>query len=558
MNENEINKKKILDPNDFDITNNNLVQEQETNDKTLINQTPQPIVESNETFNMPSIQQVGVTTNATENIETQTNTVEMNSTNNIDYNQSNFKKKSPKLLILIGVIFLILGVIIIFYNFYLLNGETIVKKEINNLFLATANAIDVTKNNTLKYDLEKEALGLEGSISLSSDYKNEYIDLTKLKNYSFKYNGVIDKNNNKLSGNISLLKDNNSLLLANGYMYGKDLLLKSEQLFSKVLKTTLDYELKDIKISKSLDNENLKTLINKTKDITLDSINKNNITRTIEKAEINNKEELCVKISYLFNYNDYAKKLIKGYLEDDEVLTILANLENGDKNNLKESLNETLKILEENNDDSQKFVINIYIDKFMGTFKEIEMINEEKLYDDEKIVNKLIISKDENKYNFYEKEDDKLIFSGTYEPTSKTFTIDYKSEYLNLNMVIKQEKENTYQVSINGSQEENSISINITLENKITEDSQTNNVLLALQYKTKDKTINGELKNTTSIIKNKTVTPIETDDVKNYEDLTDEEMNEISTKLMDIYNIIMQDIAPNYNSQDLYSTADYQ
>ena len=349
-----------------------------------------------------------------------------------------------------------------------------------------------------------------------------------------------------------MLRNNESLLLVDGYMFGKDLLIKSEQLFSNVLKISNDTEIKDIETTKSLNYNDIKILINKTEKITLDSIDNKKISSTVTKKEINKKEGTYIKVSYILDINDFSKKLINGYLEDDEVLTIFASLGNIKKDELKKELNNYLKSIDDYYDENDKLKIDIYVDQLLGQFKEIVISTEKKdYYSDILTVTELVITKDKDKYIFYEKEADKVSISGTYEPLSKTITINNNSEYNSIDILLKQEKDNLYKMSINYKYGESSISIDATLTNTINKTSQTNDLTVSINYKSYDEYITGELKSTSTITKNSTVTPIESQNIKEYKELTSEEMEQIYLKISDIYELIMQDFMPNYNNQEM-------
>ena len=235
---NENNNQNELNTNNL---NNSYDQQQNAVNIDQLMSIEQPNNQSNMQQNQMSENQILTSTgiqneNVMQSFSPLNNSDNVSSLNDLNQEQSlpkvepKPKKKAPIILIIIIAILLILGTVFCFYNFYLLNGERIIDNNVKKIFAIINEYADNIDKNTLKYDIDKDVIGVEGSFKVSSDFKNDDIDLTKLKNYSFNYNGVIDDNNNKISSGISLTKNNDSILSIDGYIDNKDLLIKSEQL----------------------------------------------------------------------------------------------------------------------------------------------------------------------------------------------------------------------------------------------------------------------------------------------------------------------------------------
>ena len=101
------------------------------------------------------------------------------------------KKKSPKIFIIGAVAVVVIGVLFFLYNSVFQNKKVIVQKEITTIFDSFINTVKEIDKQTIDIDFDKDKVGVEGSLSISSNFKSQEIDLSKLKDYSFKYNGVI-------------------------------------------------------------------------------------------------------------------------------------------------------------------------------------------------------------------------------------------------------------------------------------------------------------------------------------------------------------------------------
>ena len=192
------------------------------------------------------------------------------------------KKKNTglKVLGIIIPIIMILGIASLFVlpNIFL-SGRKVIEREITAVFNEANRLINEYDKSMLKYDINKDSIGVEGTLTVDSNYKGKQYDLTKLKNYSIKYSGVVDKSKNEASFDLELDKKSASLLEISNYISGNKLMTSLGDVYNKTIITKLSSEIKDINISNFNDTEAIKKILAKTEKIMKDNINEKDITK---------------------------------------------------------------------------------------------------------------------------------------------------------------------------------------------------------------------------------------------------------------------------------------
>lgn len=461
--------------------------------------------------------------------------------NNDNIEEKKPKKKSKIPLLLIFII-LIAGGLYLFYNYYLMNEEVILKNETKKAFAFIKEKINLAEKNTFNYDIEKEALGIEGKLTVSSNYKSEELDLEKLSNYNITYNGAIDKSNNKLSGSIALNKNNDKVLSSDMYMQEKELLIKLNELFDKALKKTSETEIKDLETTKSLSYDNIKTIINKTEEITLNAIDKEQLSKKLVQKEINNKKDYYMEVTYKLNTKKYTINLIDGYSKDEEIIKILAELTNQTNDDIKKLLEDYKKSIEESTSEDTILDIVFYMDKITSSFKEVDIISKEKDYENKEIINKYIINKTNNIYSLEYNNNGKTDTTGTYDLSKKELTITTKNEDNSTSITVTEVNDNTISISFNtASKDSYNISVVAKINNQITSTSQTTNTLITINYKQGEQNINAEVNNNITMTKGKAPEELKDDDSIDVESLTEEQINEMKQKATNIMESVLKD-----------------
>lgn len=452
------------------------------------------------------------------------------------------QKKKSKLPVILLLLILLIGGLYLFYNYYLMNEEVILKNETKKAFAFIKEKINLAEKNTFNYDIEKESLGIEGKLTVSSNYKSEELDLEKLSNYNITYNGAIDKSNNKLSGSIALKKNNDKVLSSDMYMQGKDLLIKLNELFDKTLKKSSETEIKDLETTKSISYDNIKTIINKTEEITLNTIDKKQLSKKIVQKEINNKKDYYMEVTYKLNTKKYTISLIDGYSKDEEIIKILAELTNQTNDDIKKLLEDYKKNIEEYTEEDTILDIVFYMDKITSSFKEVEIISKEKDYENKEITNKYIIYKTDNIYNFEYNNNGKTDTTGTYDLSKKELTITTKDEDNSTNITITELNDNTISISFNtASKDSYNILVVAKINNKTTSTSQTTNTIININYKQGEQDINAEINNNITMTKGKAPEELKDDNSIDVESLTEEQINTIKQKATNIMESVLKD-----------------
>ena len=450
------------------------------------------------------------------------------------------KKKQPKALIIgIGVLVL-LGLLYFLYNSTFQNKKVIVQKEVTTVFDTLIGAIKEIDNKKLDIDFDKDKVGVEGSLNVSSNFKSTEMDLSKLKDYSLNYNGVLDKNNNKLSGSISLNKNNSKLLSADTYINGKTILLQSAEIYNKIIKTTMDKEIKEYDFNKTLETENITILLEKTKNIVKNSINEKNITKTSVTKEINGKKQSVNKVSYKLDLNQLEKDIMNGYLKDEECLKILSDISGEEVKDIKELINESLKYY---GDEKEEILVDAYTDKFTSSLKLLEIVKE---LGGSKNSIVFSVTKNTDNYKFSLKATNEELLTGYYDKKKEELKVESSSDGARLEAVLREEKEDSYYLSINMAAENNRFSVEGTIDNKKTKESLENNTKVSINADIDGEKINADITSTYKISKSGTIKELNEASAIDMESIPDEDYNVIEGNLLEKVQKIIMDIMPGY------------
>lgn len=453
--------------------------------------------------------------------------------------KSNKKKKLLIILVTLLVIVSIGGYFI--YNKILLDENRIINREIEAMLDGLETTIDTMNNNTLDYDLEKEAIGVNGSLSFKSDYKDDDMDLTKLANYQINYGGVIDKKNNQASLELSLNNQKTSIIDVSGYLNGKTTLINLGDLFDKVIKLDTDTQIKDITIAKTASAEDIKKVTNKTEQIIKDNIKESNVYKTKEEKTINGKKAKYTKVSYVVKTKELVKNILNGYLNDDEILNILTDLSGQTKSDLTDFLNDAVKELESSESDDE-IIMNIYLGGLTAETKEMDFIYNTTNYNDVAEEYKLVIESTNDGYNYTGYVNDKSKFGGAYQEKNKTLTLDIQEENQKYNVSITKDGDTT-KANINIKQDKTEFDITMTSTNKVESNSQTNDTKVDVVYKDSEDNIKFSINNNIEINKNAKVKEIKGTNAVNGEKLTDQQSEAIYNKLLEKLSPIIEDIS---------------
>ncbi len=415
----------------------------------------------------------------------------------------------------------------------LMSNKKIIENEITTVFTAAKKSLKEGEKNILDFDLEKDSLGVNGTLSIDSNYKQDGIDLSKLKNYKITYQGAIDKKSNEASAQLGLLKDAKELLSADGYINGKKVLISLGDLYEKGITTEIDTEIKELDFSKNGSIEDLEKLIDKTEKIVKDTIKDDDIKKSKEEKEINGKKEKYTKIEYTIDTNKLSKEVLKAYQEDEEIIKILANLTEQDEKDIKDTIKEAIEELEKEEEENT-IIINTYLKGLGNEIVEIEITDTDGK-------DKIVIDKEKNVYKYYLQADGEKVLNGEYNDKEESFTLESDE---GISLKITTEKD-TRKISFDYKMGTESVSINATVTNKVTSSNQESNMVIDVVYNSGDEKITATIKNDMTITKNQKVEKVNKSQTVDIDDMTDADMDKITNAAYEKLEDLIKDIMPS-------------
>lgn len=390
--------------------------------------------------------------------------VENNTTEKqIDFNESKKTKgkisQKNKIILTIGgvVIALIIIAGVCAEMFLFKDSKEIFEQTITQVFNSIEKSVD--KYLPEKMDLNKKDFTLKGDLSFDTS-----LDLDKyndLKDYSLNFDINLSMVKEIMTMNLGLKEKDkdflNAMIIAqNNTIYGK-----IPELLSKTINLgKFDWD-KEIKIEEmDFSKEKTKKLINGTKEMILYTLDKTLIKETKNVNALGKND--ITELSYLLDENNQKRTLEKTieYLKNnDEYLTLLAEMTSEDKNKIIENLEDNLEYF----DAAEEMTIKIYVDGILKqpVGMEIDISSGTIALVD----NKITINTEDAQIEIEEKNDELII---NYNTDNVIATVNVKikemaAEKISLSMVLKAEYESeTYQLNINLETNQNA---NVTKEN---------------------------------------------------------------------------------------------
>lgn len=447
----------------------------------------------------------------------------------IDISSKKNHKKAIKVTIIIVVALLILSIVglFIYKENVLLDKKNVIRNSVIKVFNSLENGVDNINSNILPINANEETVNIDGTTKLSSNYKDEEIDLSKLGSYDFKYNTTVDLKNNKLSGIINLNKDNNVLISLNTFINGKHGLVESKQLSYYAYNYNIGRDIKEIKIDNTNIYSNIKKIISRTRDITLNKIDENDITKDSVEDTIASSKSKFTRFTYKVNVNDYINNVLKFYITDTSVLNTIAELFNTDSASMKR----TIQNIIDSNKDSETIKFEIYLDSLFGTFKQVKIYNE-------KEPNKYFrLYQVNNGYEFEVFEQDVLI-NGTYSNNSLNIYSDA------LKIEINKINNNEYKIYIKYSINDSYMVLENNIKTNINDNKQNIALNTSINYGNNDNNISFNVDNDININKNGTIKPMTSFITKDLSTIDENEATDIEYRLDYIISSIVNDLYP--------------
>lgn len=440
----------------------------------------------------------------------------------------NKKKKKLKLIVIIILVLLVLtvGGLFFYKENVLLNKKTIIKNSIVEIFNVLNTKVDEVNKNIFQFDSNEESLGIDGTIEVDSNYKDDNgFDLSKLKDYKINFNGAIDVKNNKLSGTVNLKNNtnNNDLLTLNTFINGKYGLVESSQLSFYAYNYAINKEIKDINLNNKDNYDNIKRVINRTRDVIISKINENNITRDNVETSVNGKNVTYARFTYKININELTNDILKFYITDTSMLNTLSSITGINNDELKNYIQNII----DTNKGNETINYEIYVDGLFGKFKQLVIYNT----NDSKTNIKLFNTDNGYKYEF--NSNNNRTFGGNYSNNSFMIEKD-KDNSVSLEKFNDNQYKINYKSYLFGNNYDVSANIKINKEN----DKQNIELSVNLLFGNNDNQNNINIKSNINIYKNGTIRPITAFITKDISTIDETELDNIMSK----YNNIISNI----------------
>lgn len=391
------------------------------------------------------------------------------SINNTDITTSNINNDSPKnkkwIPILVGIILIL--ILIAGFIFY----KTISSKNIFKVIID--NSFNYLENSFVEYESAKGTFSLKVSGNSKDTSTNKAFELINKIDLSGSYG--IDYENKIINLDIKSNYDSQELVNANIYMESGNSYIYLEDIYDKYIKVPInDYDSLFTNMDKK---EDYKIVLNSVHNAINNSLKDEYFTK--EKVTIDGKK--VNKNTLKLNKNTYTtikKDIVNSLLNDNKFLDSYSKISAKDVNEIKENLNDAL--VEDN--DFEEMDLSIYTKGINFEFVRFEISNAS---------NQIVISSNDDIYNFEYFEDEQVIYDGSIK-------VDIGSNDV------------TYNISLNDKEENNST--DFTIKNSV-------------EY-------------------NKEVTKKDVSNSVNLDNITNKEMNEIYFKILgsDGISKLIQDI----------------
>lgn len=246
------------------------------------------------------------------------------------------KKGSKKKFLLPIIILLVIAGVCCFAFFYLKSPKRIITSVINNAY----DKFDGLLASSNSFDYENNTILMNGSLSIDTDIP----DLMDLNSENLSYSFGMDYSNKKMEMGLSLSEDNNKLIDMVVYLLNNQGYISLKDDFPSLIKIDdEDTDFSDVfSIEKSnITDSDLKYIIKTYKDILIDSLDSSDFSRSSEKIKLDGKDVKVNKLTYEFNTDNYRKlcnRIIDKTLADDTLLETLARISSVNVADLKSEL----------------------------------------------------------------------------------------------------------------------------------------------------------------------------------------------------------------------------
>lgn len=441
------------------------------------------------------------------------------------------KKKNPAIKIIIAVVALIILAVVGFYcytSFVLVTGKNVVKTSITKVYDSVISSIDKAEKKMLVIDPSKDTVGVSGNINFGSNYKDDSIDLTNLSKYTIKYDSAFDLSKESMFITAILDKEGNDLIDGNILLKNNKLTIGSNKLSLYSYQTSMPSSM-NFEFKQSVTLNDVKKLIEKAKVATLNNIDEKSITKASGKRQDKN----YTKVTYEMNMSKMTKDIINAYINDNEAIEILSRLTTLSKEDVTNKLKDEL----ENLGESKNIYADIYVDNLFGNFIGMTLRNTEGKETIE-------IDNIDGNYQFSMKGDSSYTFKGNYMSDTKTLNVYYNDDKYSIELSIKEVSDSKINVSFNAGDKNNKLSVDMDIDNVVSENKQTIKLGAKVKVVADDENIDFNVNGETNIVKGAEVKDNSSMFVKDINEMTQEELYDIQNKASEVLYSVMYDFMP--------------
>ncbi len=263
----------------------------------------------------------------------------------------NLNKKRKWKFIVGGLLFVVALAIGLFIGYSKLNSNPygIYKDTINNIYKKVSRVLEESEKKSLNIDILNEPVNIRAQARLNTGME----ELKLLNNLNYELQLGLDYKNKKGAVNLGISDDNNPIVKLLLTLANKKLLLKSDELLNK----TINFGEVDIFNSINLEEINnvsydvktIDTVLSKSKNIIINSLDKDKFKIENTKIKLGNKEQKVKKVTYILdeeNMKRTVKYVISEIKKDEELLDALGKILGISKEDIKENLTGDLDNIE--------------------------------------------------------------------------------------------------------------------------------------------------------------------------------------------------------------------
>jgi len=286
----------------------------------------------------------------------------MNENELVTLEQKEKNKKGKAKFLIIGTLVIIAIAVGLFFGYKKLNNNpmSVYKDAINNAYKSLSDALKENKNNSLdSIDITKDPVVIKADAKLESSIP----ELKNFTGYNYAIEMGMDYANKKMNVGLGVTENNNAILSLILSVIDKNIYLKSEELFNKVLDLGEEDIFGNLDLNSNFtvngnnakfDYDNYSYILKELKTIIIDSLDKNKLSMekensTFKKAIYNLDKE---------NMERTLKFIKERILKDDKLIKAIAESLGVTPDELKKSLNEEI-----NMDGYNNAKISLYTDK---------------------------------------------------------------------------------------------------------------------------------------------------------------------------------------------------